>query len=79
MILTVPDDPALECLTESEIRLDLACALFASGRVSRTVACRIAAIERLAFDEELIRRNIPSYTDELLDEDLSTLRDVFPR
>ena len=79
MILTLPDDPALADMTESDIRLDLACAMFAAGRVSRTVACRIAEMERNSFDQELIRRRIPSYTEEMLDDDLANLRRIFPR
>jgi len=79
MILTLPDDPALADMTESDIRLDLACALFAAGRVSRTVACRIAGLERFVFDQELIRRRIPSYTDDMLDDDIANLRGIFPQ
>jgi predicted HTH domain antitoxin len=79
MILTLPDDPALADLSESEIRLDLACALFASGRISRAVAVRMAAIERYHFDQELVRRRIPSYTEEMLEEDAAALRKIFPR
>jgi predicted HTH domain antitoxin len=79
MILTLPDDPALACMTESDIRLDLACALFAAGRVSRMIACRIAGMERSEFDKELVRRRIPSYTEEMLDDDLANLSSVFPK
>lgn len=78
MILTLPDDPALADMSESDIRLDLACALFAAGRISRTVACRIADMKRRAFDEELVRRHIPSLTEEMLD-DIANLRRIFPR
>ena len=79
MILTLPDDPALADMSEADIRLDLACAMFAAGRTSRAVACRIAGIERLAFDQELIRRRIPSFTDEMLDDEIANLREIFPR
>jgi predicted HTH domain antitoxin len=78
MTLTLPDDPALADLTESEIRLDLACALFAAGRISRTVAARMAGMERFDFDRELVARRIPSYTEEMLEEDLATLMKTFP-
>jgi predicted HTH domain antitoxin len=79
MILTLPDDPALADMTESDLRLDLACALFAAGRISRAVACRVAAMERFEFDQELIRRRIPSYTEDMLNEDIASLRRVFPQ
>lgn len=66
-------------MSESDIRLDLACASFAAGRISRTVACRIAGIERLPFDRELFRRRIPSVTEEMLDDDIANLELIFPR
>jgi predicted HTH domain antitoxin len=79
MILILPDDPALAEFAESDIRLDLACALYAAGRISRAVAARMAGMERLAFDEELFQRRIPSYTEEMLKEDMATLNKLFPR
>jgi predicted HTH domain antitoxin len=79
MTLTLPDDPALAGFAESDIRLDLACALYAAGRISRGVAARMAGMDRLAFDEELFQRRIPSYTEEMLDEDMATLDKLFPR
>ena len=79
MILTLPDDPALADMSEADIRLDLACALFAAGRISRSVAARMAGIERYDFDLELVRRRIPSYTEEMLDEDLGTLEKIFQK
>jgi predicted HTH domain antitoxin len=79
VILTLPDDPALADMSESDIRLDLACALYAAGRVSRGVACRIAGMQRIDFDQELIRRRIPGYTEEMLDDDIASLSRIFPK
>lgn len=79
MILTLPDDPALAGIAESDIRLDLACAFYAAGRISRAVAARMAGMERLAFDEELYQRRIPSYSEEMLEEDMATLSKLFSR
>ena len=73
MILTLPDEPALASFGEDELRLELGIALFAAGRVSRSVAAGIAGLERLAFDEELFRRRIPSYTAAMLEQDLDSL------
>jgi len=70
MTLTLPDDPALGQVSEGELRLGLACGLYASGQVSRNVAARIAGMERLVFDEALFQRNIASYTPDMLAEDL---------
>ena len=73
MNLTLPDDPALASFNEAELRLELAVALFSSGRVSRTVAASIAGQDQFAFDKELFQRRIPSFTLEMLEEDLSNL------
>lgn len=78
MILTLPDDPALADLSEETIRLDLACALFAAGRISRGVACRLAAVSRSELDKEIFRRGIPIYSEEMLEADLANLQKLFP-
>lgn len=79
MILTVPDEPALKDLSESEIRVDLACALFAGGRISRPVAARLAGMQPIDFDGELVQRRIPSHTEEMLEGDLASLEKLFAR
>jgi predicted HTH domain antitoxin len=73
MILTLPDEPALASFSESELKLELAVALFSSGKISRSVAALIAGLDRFAFDEELFRRRIPSFTAEMLEQDLACL------
>ena len=77
--ITLPDDPALASMTPAQVQLDLACGLFASGRVSRSVAARIAGLGSLAFDEELFLRKIPSFTEEMLDQDLAALERLHGR
>lgn len=72
MTITLPDDPALQHLDEAQVRLDLACGMFAGGRVSRGVAARIAGLASLPFDEELFRRKIPTFTEEMLEQDLAS-------
>lgn len=71
MTITLPDDPALRHLDETQVRLELACGLFAAGRTSRAVCARIAGLDRAAFDEAIYVRHIPSYTSEMLDQDLA--------
>ena len=74
MTLTLPDEPLLQGLSEADLRIHLACGLYASGQASRGAAARIAGLERPAFDEELFRRRISSYTDEMLDQDLAFVK-----
>ena len=71
MTVTLPDDPALQHLDEAQVRLDLACGMFASGRASRGVCARIAGLDRAVFDETLYVRHLPSYTSEMLEQDLA--------
>jgi predicted HTH domain antitoxin len=73
MTITLPDDPALLCLDEDQLRLDLACSLFEAGRIARGVAARISGLDALAFDEELYRRRIPTFTEDMLDQDLAAV------
>jgi len=79
MTITLPDDPALLHLDENLLRIDLACSLFAAGRVARGVAARVAGLDSLAFDEELFRRKIPSFTEEMIEQDLAALERLHPR
>ena len=74
MTITLPDDPALAEMGESEITLDLACGAFAAGHISRGVAARMAGLDRLAFDQVLVARRIPSYDEDMLAQDKETLR-----
>lgn len=78
MTITLPDDPALQDFTEEDIRLDLACALFAAGRISRPIAARMAGLERHEMDKELFSRKISGFTQETLEADLATLATLFP-
>jgi len=73
MTVTLPDDPALLHLDENQLRLDIACSLFAAGRISRGVAARIAGFDSFAFDEELFRRKIPTWTVEMFEQDMAAL------
>ena len=79
MTLTLPDDPALAEFTEDQLRLDLVCGLFAAGRISRSVGARMAGMDSGTFDRELYSRHIPSYTEDMLEQDMQTLHVLFPR
>lgn len=74
MTVTLPDDPSLLQLDEARLRLEIACGLFAAGHISRGAGTRIAGLTRADFDEALFVRHIPSYTPEMLDQDLEAWR-----
>ena len=71
MTITLPDEPALLSLDENQIRLEIACSLFAAGRVSRGVARRIAGLGSYEFDKELFDRKIPTWTMEMFEQDMA--------
>jgi predicted HTH domain antitoxin len=70
MIWVLPDDPALGQVSDWDLRLGLACGLYAAGQVCRNLGARIAGLDRLAFDEALLQRNIATFTPDMLAEDL---------
>jgi predicted HTH domain antitoxin len=74
MTITLPDLPALNDMGEEGILLDLACGAYAAGHLSRQLAADLAGISRYDFDTALYTRRIPSFTEEMLAQDLETLR-----
>jgi predicted HTH domain antitoxin len=79
MTITLPDLPALRDIAEGDILLDLACGAYAAGHLSRQLAAEVARVSRHVFDEALYRRRIPTYTEEMLAQDLETLRELDSR
>jgi predicted HTH domain antitoxin len=74
MTITLPDVPALRGIAEGDIPLDLACGGYAAGHLSRQSAADVAGVSRHAFDQALYARHIPTFTEEMLAQDLETLR-----
>jgi predicted HTH domain antitoxin len=74
MTITLPDLPALDHMAEGDIRLDLACGAYAAGHLSRQSAADVAGVSRFDFDQALFTRRIPTFTEEMLAQDLETLR-----
>jgi predicted HTH domain antitoxin len=48
-------------LTETEMQVEIACALFDSGKLALWPAAKLAGLSRGEFEEELAMRNIPAY------------------
>lgn len=74
MTITLPDTPALASLGPQVILMDLACGAYAAGHLSRQSAADVAGVSRYHFDEALYARRIPTFTEEMLAQDLETLR-----
>jgi predicted HTH domain antitoxin len=72
MTITLPDNPALTEMGEAEIRIDLACGAYAAGHLSRQLAAEVAGVSRYDFDQALYIRRIPSFTEEMLAQDLES-------
>lgn len=61
---------------EAEFLLEIGILLFQQQRVSLGKAAQVAGLNRWQFMDELKQRNIPAftYTEEMLEQDLKTLR-----
>jgi predicted HTH domain antitoxin len=69
---------ATESLTSEEMRLELACALYARGRIGKIAGSQLAGVDFFAFQQALGERQIPAYTEKMLAEDVQTLHALFP-
>jgi len=74
----MPDLPATEQFTPDELRLELACALYARGRLGKVEGSRLAGVDFFTFQRALGERQIPAYTETMLAEDMATLKHLFP-
>ncbi len=79
MTIELPDLPASDPLTPEEVRLELACALYARGRIGKVAAAGMAGVDFFSFQRALGERHIPLYTEQMLAGDLQALKEVFPR
>lgn len=79
MTITIPDLPGLQHIAEGDILLDLACGGYAAGHLSRQAAADVAGVNRYEFDQALFTRRIPTFTEEMLEEDMKTLRELGSR
>ena len=77
MVLEIPDGfaavlPEDEVERSRSVLLELACGMFATGRLTNAQAAGLAGLERLEFDCELGRREIPiRYTQNDWKDDLA--------
>jgi len=79
MKIELPDLPAGEQLTPEEIRLELACALYARGRIGKVAATEMAGVDFFSFQRALSERGVPLYTQQMLTSDIQTLNESFDK
>jgi predicted HTH domain antitoxin len=77
--ITLPDLPESARLAPDELRLELACALYARGRIGKIAGAEMAGVDFFAFQRALEERGTPLYTEQMLADDLQALKDLFPR
>lgn len=75
--LELPDIEG-EGMSPAELRLELACALYARGKLGKVRGAELAGVSFFDFQRALGERQIESYTEEMLGEDLKSLRKLFP-
>ena len=78
MTIELPDESLTASLTPQDLRLELACALYARGRIGKVAGSQLAGVDFFTFQGALGERQIPTYTDKMLAEDMATLKHLFP-
>ena len=78
MTIELPDEALEASQTPQELRLELACALYARGRIGKVAGTRLAGVDFFTFQRALGERSIPLYSEAMLTEDLATLQHLFP-
>ena len=78
MIVSLPESARDLGLSEAELRVELACSLFAQGKVSSRPGAELAGLAYEEFLDALRVRRIPRSTPEMLREDVATLNELFP-
>lgn len=79
MTIELPDVPAADRLTPDEIRLELACALYARGRIGKVAATQMAGVDFFTFQRALSERRVPLYTEQMLASDIQSLNETFSK
>lgn len=77
MTLNLPDIPAATRLTEAELRLELACALYAQGKATKVTGAELAGVDFFTFQKALGERRISTYTVEDLHGELEAMDRLF--
>jgi predicted HTH domain antitoxin len=76
--LTLPDTIENFRLTPGEVRVELACALYSRGLIGRVGATELAGVDFFHFQRALGERGIRIVIEQMLEEDLTSLKAPFP-
>lgn len=81
MVITLPDNiPALQRMSELEVKRELALSLYAARKLTVVQAADLAQLGLFEFQALLRDRRIPQHYDSSdLDQDLLALRELPPR
>jgi predicted HTH domain antitoxin len=78
MTLTLPDVPILKQMGDVQLRLELACALYAQGKVTKVGGAELAGVDFFTFQKALGDRQISTYTVDDLRGELRFLEELGP-
>jgi predicted HTH domain antitoxin len=79
MTLEIPDSPAPRQMPPEALRLELACALYARGKIGKAGGAELAGVDFFAFQGALHERGVEHYTREMVEQDAAALRKFFPK
>ncbi len=77
MNLTLPDVPITRQMGDAQLRLELACALHAQGKVTKVAGAELAGVDFFSFQKALGERGISTYTVEDLHGELEAMEQLF--
>jgi predicted HTH domain antitoxin len=78
MTIELPDVAAMRDLSPEDLRLELACALYARGKIGKVGGANLAGVDMAAFQTALGMRGVDLYTLEMLELETRNLAKLFP-
>ena len=78
MLIEAPEASPGDGRSPEDLRLDLACALYAQGSIGKVRAAELAGVDFFTLQRALGERHVPMYTEQRLADDLQSLKELFP-
>ena len=78
MLIEAPEASPGDGRSPEDLRLDLACALYAKGSLGKVRAAEFAGVDFFTLQRALGERHVPMYTEQRLADDLQSLKELFP-